>query len=62
VHFASLETLAAGAQLSGQAVLMFEPDGTADPALFLLANDDGDVVQVELVRLADEIRIGRAAE
>jgi prepilin-type N-terminal cleavage/methylation domain-containing protein len=62
VHFASVETLAAGAQLSGQVALLFEPDGTADPALVQLANDDGDVVQLELARLADEIRIGRAAE
>lgn len=60
VHFASVETLAAGAQLSGQVALLFEPDGTADPALFLLANEDGDVVQLELARLADEIRIGDA--
>jgi prepilin-type N-terminal cleavage/methylation domain-containing protein len=57
VHFASVETLAAGAQLSGQVALVFEPDGTADPARFTLANEDGDVVELELARLADRIRI-----
>jgi prepilin-type N-terminal cleavage/methylation domain-containing protein len=60
VHFASVETLAAGAQLSGQVALVFEPDGTADPALVLLANDHGHVVQLQLARLADEIRIADA--
>jgi prepilin-type N-terminal cleavage/methylation domain-containing protein len=62
VHFASVETLAAGAQLSGQVALVFEPDGTTDPALFLLANEDGDVVRLELARLADEIRIRDAPQ
>jgi prepilin-type N-terminal cleavage/methylation domain-containing protein len=62
VHFASVETLAAGAQLAGQVALLFEPDGTADPARVLLANEDGDVVQLELARLADEIRIGDAPQ
>ena len=57
VHFASVETLAAGAQLAGQVAFVFEPDGTADPALVLLANDDGHVVRLELARLLDEIRI-----
>jgi prepilin-type N-terminal cleavage/methylation domain-containing protein len=60
VHFASVETLAAGAQVSGQVALVFEPDGTADPALFVLANDDGDVMELQLERLADRIQVRHA--
>jgi type II secretion system protein H len=59
VAFASVETLAAGPVLGGQVALVFEGDGTADPALFSLVNEGGDVVQIELSRLADEIRIRR---
>jgi prepilin-type N-terminal cleavage/methylation domain-containing protein len=59
VAFASVETLAAGPVLGGQVALVFEGDGTADPALFALVNEDGDVVQLELSRLADQIRIQR---
>ena len=59
VAFASVETLAAGAVLGGQVALVFEGDGTADPALFSLVNEDGYVVHLELSRLADEIRIRR---
>jgi prepilin-type N-terminal cleavage/methylation domain-containing protein len=59
VAFASVETLAAGAVLAGQVELVFEGDGTADPALFALVNEDGDVVHLELSRLADRIRIQR---
>jgi prepilin-type N-terminal cleavage/methylation domain-containing protein len=59
VEFASVETLAAGAVLGGLLGLVFEGDGTADPALFTLVNEDGDVVRLELSRLADEIRIER---
>jgi len=59
VAFESVETLAAGAVLSGQVGLQFEGDGTADPALFVLVNEAGDAVHLELSRLADEIRITR---
>ena len=59
VAFASVETLAAGPVLGGQVALVFEGDGTADPALFELVNEDGHAVRVELSRLADQIRIER---
>jgi prepilin-type N-terminal cleavage/methylation domain-containing protein len=59
VAFESVETLAAGAVLSGQVQLVFEGDGTADPALFVIVNESGDAVHLELSRLADEIRITR---
>jgi prepilin-type N-terminal cleavage/methylation domain-containing protein len=59
VSFASVETLAEGPLLGGQVALVFEGDGTADPALFALVNEQGDVVHLELARLADEIRIRR---
>jgi len=59
VEFASVETLAAGPVLGGQVALLFEGDGSADAALFSLANEAGDVVHLELSRLADEIRIRR---
>jgi general secretion pathway protein H len=59
VEFASIETLAAGPVLAGQVALVFEADGSADPALLTLANEEGDVVRLELSRLADEIRIRR---
>jgi prepilin-type N-terminal cleavage/methylation domain-containing protein len=62
VSFASVETLAAGPVVGGQVALVFEGDGTADPALFSLVNEDGDVVELELSRLADEIRIERVVE
>ena len=59
VAFASIETPAAGAVLAGQVPLVFEGDGTADPAVFELVNESGDVVYLELSRLADRIRIQR---
>lgn len=59
VFFASIETLAAGPVASGQVGLVFEEDGTADPALFVLENEDGAVLHVQLARLADEVRIRR---
>ena len=59
VFFASVETLAAGPVVSGQVALEFEEDGTADPADFVLQNEEGVVVRVELARLADEVRIRR---
>jgi len=52
-------TLAAGPVVSGQVALEFEEDGTADPADFVLQNEEGVVVRVELARLADEVRIRR---
>jgi prepilin-type N-terminal cleavage/methylation domain-containing protein len=59
VRFDAIETLAAGAVASGQVELIFEGDGTADPARLLLINESEDVVEVQLARLADEIRIRR---
>jgi prepilin-type N-terminal cleavage/methylation domain-containing protein len=59
VFFASIETLAAGPVVSGQVGLVFEEDGTADPALFVLENDEGAVLHVQLARLADEVQIRR---
>jgi prepilin-type N-terminal cleavage/methylation domain-containing protein len=59
VFIRSVETLAAGAVSAGQIALEFAPDGTADPAHFVLENEDGAVVHVELPRLADEVWIRR---
>jgi prepilin-type N-terminal cleavage/methylation domain-containing protein len=59
VSFASVETPATGPAVSGQVELVFEGDGTADPALFVLVNESGDVVRLQISRLADEIRISR---
>jgi prepilin-type N-terminal cleavage/methylation domain-containing protein len=59
VAFASIETLASGPVLGGQVALVFEGDGSADPALFSLVNEGGDVVELELSRLGDELRIRR---
>jgi prepilin-type N-terminal cleavage/methylation domain-containing protein len=59
VFFDSVETLAAGAVRSGQVEIRFDTDGTADPALLVLANEDGDVYTLRLSRLADEVRIAR---
>lgn len=59
VRFDAIETLAAGAVASGQVDIVFESDGTADPARLLLINETADVVEVTLARLADEIRIRR---
>jgi prepilin-type N-terminal cleavage/methylation domain-containing protein len=59
VRFDSVETLAAGAIRSGRVEIVFEADGTADPALLVLANEDGDVYTLRLSRLADEVRIAR---
>ena len=59
VFFASIETLAAGPVASGQVALLFEEDGSADPALFVLESEEGARLHVQLARLADEIRIRR---
>ncbi len=59
VRVDSVETLAAGALREGQLAIVFEPDGTADPALIVLANQDGDTYVLRLARLADEVRISR---
>jgi prepilin-type N-terminal cleavage/methylation domain-containing protein len=59
VFFASIETLAAGPVASGQVGLVFEADGSADPALFLLENEEGAVMSVQIARLADEVQIRR---
>jgi prepilin-type N-terminal cleavage/methylation domain-containing protein len=59
VFVTSVETLAAGAVSSGQIALEFAPDGSADPAHFVIENEDGAVMHVELARLADEVRIYR---
>jgi prepilin-type N-terminal cleavage/methylation domain-containing protein len=59
VRFDSVETLAAGAVRSGQVQIVFDADGTADPALLVLANEDGDAYSLRLARLADEVRIAR---
>ena len=59
VFFASIETLAAGPVATGQVGIVFEEDGTADPALFLLENEEGVVVSVRIARLADEVQIRR---
>jgi prepilin-type N-terminal cleavage/methylation domain-containing protein len=60
VRFDSVETLAAGAVRSGRVEIGFDADGTADPALLVLANEDGDAYGLSLARLADEVRIARA--
>ena len=59
MRFDSVETLAAGAVRSGQVQIVFDADGTADPALLVLANEDGDAYSLRLARLADEVRIAR---
>jgi prepilin-type N-terminal cleavage/methylation domain-containing protein len=59
LRFDSIETQTAGALLSGQVGLVFESDGTADPALLVLANEAGDLATLRLARLADEVRIAR---
>jgi type II secretory pathway pseudopilin PulG len=59
VRVDSVETLAAGALREGQVAIVFEADGTADPALIVLANEDGDAYVLRLARLADEVRISR---
>jgi type II secretion system protein H len=55
----SVETLVEGAVNAGRVALLFEGDGTADPAVLALVNEQGDSVHLELPRLADEIRILR---
>ena len=57
VRIDSVETLAAGALREGQVAIVFEADGPADPALIVLANEDGDAYVLRLARLADEVRI-----
>ena len=59
MFFRSIETFAAGPVSSGQVALEFEADGTADPALFVLENEEGAVVRVQIARLADEVQIRR---
>jgi prepilin-type N-terminal cleavage/methylation domain-containing protein len=59
VFFDSIETLAAGAIRSGQVAVGFEGDGTADPAMLVLADPDANVYVLRLARLADEVRIAR---
>jgi prepilin-type N-terminal cleavage/methylation domain-containing protein len=59
VGFESVETPAAGVVSGGQLALLFESDGSADPASFLLVNAQHDAVRLEMPRLADEIRIVR---
>jgi hypothetical protein len=59
VRFDSVETLAAGAVRSGQVEIVFDADGTADPALLVLADEDANVYTLRLARLADEVRIAR---
>lgn len=59
VGFDSVETLAAGAVRSGRVEIVFDADGTADPALLVLADEDGNVWTLRLARLADEVRIAR---
>lgn len=59
VHFEAVETLAAGAVREGAIEIVFEADGTADPAAIALANEVGDVYVLHLARLADEVKIAR---
>lgn len=59
MSFESVETVASGLAAGGQVEVVFEGDGSADPALFSLVNESGDVVRLQLSRLADEIRIVR---
>lgn len=59
VSFESVETVASGLAAGGQVEVVFEGDGTADPALFALVNESGDLVRLQISRLADEIRITR---
>jgi len=59
VHFDSVETLAAGPIRSGRIEIVFDPDGTAEPAQLVLADADGNVWVLRLSRLADEVQIAR---
>ena len=59
VSFQSVETTASGPVAAGQVEILFEGDGTADPALFVLVNESGDVVRLQQSRLADQVRISR---
>jgi prepilin-type N-terminal cleavage/methylation domain-containing protein len=59
VFLDSVETLAAGAVRSGQVAVVFEGDGTADPAMLVFADPDSNVYVLRLARLADEVRIAR---
>lgn len=59
VVFDSVETLAAGTVRGGQIEIVFDADGTADPAQLVLANEDGDAYVLKLARLADEVTIAR---
>ena len=59
MSFESVETQASGLAADGQVEIVFEGDGSAEPALFALVNESGDAVRLQLSRLADEIRISR---
>jgi prepilin-type N-terminal cleavage/methylation domain-containing protein len=53
VFFASIETPAGGPVASGQVGLVFEEDGTTDPALLVLESEEGAVVKVQLARFGE---------
>jgi prepilin-type N-terminal cleavage/methylation domain-containing protein len=59
VLFESVETLAAGSLRSGQVEILFESDGTAEPAVLALTDEDANVYVLHLARLSDEVRIAR---
>ena len=59
VLFESVETLAAGSLRSGQIEIVFESDGTAEPAVVALTDEDANLYVLHLARLADEVRIAR---
>jgi prepilin-type N-terminal cleavage/methylation domain-containing protein len=57
LRFESVETPASGLAAEGQVELVFDADGTATPARLVLVNESGYALQLEMSRLADEIRI-----
>jgi type II secretory pathway pseudopilin PulG len=59
VLFDSVETLAAGSIRSGRIEIVFDADGTADPAQLVLSDADGNAYVLRLSRLADEVTIAR---
>jgi type II secretion system protein H len=58
VSFAGVES-GAGFAATGRVSLLFERDGTAEPAAIALAEDGGALLWVDLSALADTVRISR---
>lgn len=56
IYFARVET-AEGVQERGTVGVEFLQDGTASAALIALVNDDGDALELEVLPLADTVRV-----